>query len=321
MTKIVVMDGQGLNPGDLSWEPLKELGDVTIYDRTPEDKILERGADADIIITNKTPIFEESLRNLPKLKYVGVLATGYNNVDIELAKELGIVVTNIPSYSTDSVAQMVFAFILEFCHRVADHTDAVMRGDWSNSIDFTFWNYPLMELKGKTLGIIGFGTIGQRVADIATVFGMEVLAHSRTLTDQSARENFKWAKDMDEVFENSDFLSLHCPLTEETEGLVNMDNLKKMKDTAILINTSRGPVLVEDDLAKALNEDIIAGAGLDVLSLEPPQADNPLFKAKNCFITPHIAWATMEARQRLMNIATSNVKAFISGEPINVVNK
>ncbi len=318
--RIVVLDGYALNPGDLSWEPMRELGDIEIYDRTPEDLIIERARGAEILLTNKTPLNRETLSKLPDAKYIGVLATGYNVVDIDAAKEMGIVVTNIPAYSTDSVAQMVFALLLEHCNHVQDHSNAVRRGDWSNSKDFAFWNYPLIELAGKTMGIIGFGRIGQKVADVAEVFGMKVIGHSRTKTDQSHRLNFQWADDLDQLLRESDVVSIHCPLFEETRGLINMDRLRKMKSTAFLINTSRGPVIVEEDLAQALNEGIIAGAGLDVLSVEPPEKDNPLFTAKNCIITPHIAWATKEARERLMNIAVNNLKAFIKGDLINVVN-
>lgn len=317
--KIVVLDGYGLNPGDMSWEPLKQFGETEIHHRTPENLIIERAKGAEILLTNKTPLNAETLSQLPDLKYIGVLATGYNVVDIKAAGEKGILVTNIPAYSTDSVAQLVFALLLELCHHTQEHSNAVRKGDWSNSKDFTFWNYPLIELAGKTMGIIGFGSIGQKVGDIAQVFGMKIIGHSRTKTDQSHRPNFKWAESLDELLEESHVISLHVPLFDETQGLINKDSLKKMKDTAFLINTSRGPVVVEEDLAQALDEGIIAGAGLDVLSKEPPEADNPLFKAKNCIITPHIAWATKEARQRLMGIAVNNIKAFLDDNPINTV--
>lgn len=317
--RIVVLDGYGLNPGDMSWEPLKELGETLIYDRTPDDLIIERAGEAEIIITNKTPITEDTLSKLPNLKYVGILATGYNIVDISAANKRNVVVTNIPAYSTDSVGQMVFALLLELCHHVKDHSDAVRRGDWSTNKDFTFWNYPLIELAGKNIGIIGFGKIGQKVADIAQVFGMNILAYSRTETDQSHRSNFKWVETLDELLKVSDVVSLHCPLFEETRGLINKESLRKMKNTAFLINTSRGPVVVEEDLAQALNDGVVAGAGLDVLSKEPPEQDNPLLKAKNCIITPHIAWATNEARERLMSIALNNIKAFLDKNPINII--
>lgn len=317
--KIVVLDGYTLNPGDLSWEALAALGELTVYDRTPADMVQKRSLNADIILTNKTALSAEMLESLPNIKYVGVLATGYNVVDIGKAHELGISVTNIPAYSTDSVAQITFSLILELCLHVQDHSNAVMAGEWTSSINFTFRKYPLIELSSKTLGIIGFGSIGKRVCDIASAFGMNVIAFSRTRTDQSDRKNFRWVE-LPELFSTSDFVSIHCPLTPETRGLINKRNLALMKNSAFLINTSRGPVIEEKDLADALNKDLIAGAGLDVLSTEPPSPENPLLHAKNCIITPHIAWATLEARTRLMNIAVQNVKAFLSGSPMNVVN-
>lgn len=317
--KIVVLDGYTLNPGDLSWEDLKEAGNLTVYDRTPDEKILERSQGADILIINKTPLGEDILALLPDLKYIGVLATGYNVVDIEAAKKRKVIVTNIPGYSTKSVAQMAFALLLELCHHVQDHSNTVRSGVWSESKDFCFWNYPLIELDGKTMGIIGFGRIGQQVADIAAAFGMNIVAFSRHRNDQSHRDNFKWC-DLDELLENSDVVSLHCPLFPETKGIINKESLGRMKSTAFLINTSRGPLVVDEDLADALNSGVIAGAGLDVLSVEPPDRNNPLLTAKNCIITPHIAWAAKEARIRLMNIAVENLKAFLSGNPVNVVN-
>lgn len=317
--KIVVLDGYTLNPGDLSWDRLFELGEVVLHDRTPHDKILERSAGADVLLTNKTLLTEKTINSLPDLKYIGVLATGYNVVDIAAVKKRNIIVTNVPSYSTVSVAQMTFALLLEFCHNVQRHSDSVMNGKWAQSDDFSYSDFPLIELSGKTLGIIGFGTIGKMVADIATVFGMNIIASSRNHTDQSERKNFRWAE-INEVLEQADVVSIHCPLTPETKGLINSGSLKRMKRSAFLINTSRGPVVVEQDLADALNSGIIAGAGLDVLSVEPPSKDNPLFKAKNCLITPHIAWATKEARVRLMDIAVTNLTAFINGNPANVVS-
>ncbi|ANW99956.1 glycerate dehydrogenase [Thermoclostridium stercorarium subsp. thermolacticum DSM 2910] len=317
--KIVVLDGYALNPGDLSWDELKQLGETEIYDYTPFDKTIERAEGADIVLTNKTPLMEREISQLPRLKYIGVLATGYNVVDVEAAKKRNIVVTNVPAYGTKSVAQMTFALLLELTQHVQRHSDAVFNGEWTNSRDFCFWKYPLIELDGKTMGIIGFGNIGQAVADIAVAFGMNVLGYSRRRTDQSHRKNFRWAE-LDELLAESDVVSLHCPLTPETKGIVNIETLRKMKKSAFLINTGRGPLVVEEDLAYALNNDIIAGAGLDVLSVEPPKADNPLFRAKNCVITPHIAWATKEARLRLMHTAVENVKAFLKGEPVNVVN-
>jgi glycerate dehydrogenase len=316
---IIILDSHTLNPGDLSWENHKKLGDVVLYDRTPSDKILERSAGTEILITNKTPLTEEIINQLPDLKYIGVLATGYNVVDIAAAKKRNIIVTNVPAYSTMSVAQLVFALLLELCHHVQRHSDSVIEGKWAQSPDFSYSDFPLIELSGKTMGIIGFGTIGKKVAEIATVFGMNIIATSRSQTDQSARKNFRWVE-ISDVFEQADVVSIHCPLTPETKGLINGENLKKMKSSAFLINTSRGPVVVEQDLADALNNGIIAGAGIDVLSSEPPSQDNPLFKAKNCLITPHIAWATKEARVRLMDVAVSNVAAFINGKPVNVVS-
>ncbi|MFC0772398.1 D-2-hydroxyacid dehydrogenase [Terrimonas alba] len=318
--KIVVLDGYTLNPGDLSWEGLNQLGNVEIYDRTPEEKILERCKEAEIVFTNKTPVKAEVLSQLPSLKYIGVLATGYNVVDVDVAQKNGIAVTNIPGYGTASVVQFTFALLLELCHHVQRHSDAVMDGEWSHALDWCFWDSPLVELSGKTMGIIGFGRIGQRVADIATAFGMSVIGSSRTKTDQSHRNKFKWAE-VPELLEQSDVVSIHCPLFPETEGLINKDSLRKMKSSAFLLNTSRGPIIVDEDLADALNNHVIAGAALDVLSVEPPPVDNPLFKAKNCIITPHIAWATREARERLMEIAVANLSSFIDGRPVNVVNK
>jgi glycerate dehydrogenase len=317
--KIIVLDSHTLNPGDLSWDSLKNLGEVVLYDRTPSDKIVERSAGAEILITNKTPFSKATIDSLPDLKYIGVLATGYNVVDTVAAKKRNIIVTNVPAYSTTSVAQLVFALLLELCHHVQRHSDSVMNGKWAQSPDFSYSDFPLIELSGKTFGIIGFGNIGKKVADIATVFGMNIIASSRNQTDQSERKNFRWAA-VNEVLEKSDVVSIHCPLTSETKGLIHSESLKRMKSSAFLINTSRGPVVVEQDLADALNNGIIAGAGIDVLSAEPPSIDNPLFKAKNCIITPHIAWATKEARVRLMNIAISNVAAFIKGKPVNVVS-
>jgi glycerate dehydrogenase len=318
--KIVVLDGYTLNPGDLSWDNLKAIGEVVIYDRTPSDKILERSNEAEILFTNKTPLKEETLNALPYLKYVGVLATGYNVVDIEAANRRGIVVTNVPSYSTSSVAQLTLALLLELCLHVQRHSDSVLSGKWASSVDFSFRDFPLIELAGKTIGIIGFGTIGQSVASIAGSFGMDVISFSKTKTDQSQRADFKWVT-IDELFEKADVVTIHCPLVPETKGLVNIGYLKKMKKSAFLLNTSRGPVVIEEDLAYALNNDMIAGAGVDVLSLEPPSADNPLLKAKNCIITPHIAWATREARVRLMNTAVNNLTHFLSNTPVNVVSK
>lgn len=318
--RIVVLDGYRLNPGDLSWTALEKYGELTVYDRTQEHEIVERAADADVILTNKVPIRTAVLEKLPNLAYIGVLATGYNIIDIDYAKQRGIVVTNVPGYSTPSVVQLTFALLLELCHRAQWHSDSVMEGKWSQSPDFSFWDYPLIELMDKTIGIIGFGDIGQKVADAASAFGMNILAYSRTETDQSHRENFQWTT-LNDLLAQSDVVSIHCPLTPQTAGLINADTLSKMKSSAFLLNTSRGPIIVEEDLAKALNEGRIAGAGLDVLSNEPPAAENPLFTAKNCLITPHIAWATKEARVRLMNQVVNNLIAYLDGAPENVVIK
>lgn len=318
--KIVVLDGYTLNPGDLNWDGLKDLGDVQVYDRTPSDKILERIGDAEAIFTNKVPITRDTLEKT-NLKFIGVLATGYNIIDTEAAKEKGVVVTNIPTYGTDSVAQMVFAHILQICHHVYEHDAAVKNGEWTNNKDWCFWNYPLIELADKTMGIIGYGRIGQATGRVAQAFGMKVIAYDEYQNKDLENENMKYAKDLDELLANSDVISLHCPLTDNTKGIVNKDNIAKMKDGVMIINTSRGPLVVEGDLAEALNSGKVYGAGLDVVSVEPIREDNPLLKAKNIIITPHIAWAPKEARYRLMNIAVDNLRAFIGGNPVNVVNK
>ena len=317
--KIVVLDGHTLNPGDLSWKELEKLGDLTVYDRTPRDLVLERSANAEIVFTNKTSLNAEVINQLNTLKFIGVLATGYNVVDIVAAKEKGIIVSNVPGYGTSSVAQFTFALLLELCHRVQKHSDTVFQGRWSKSPDFSYWDSPLTELAGKTIGIIGFGDIGSKVGDLATAFGMNIIATARRQKGQEHRQNFRWA-DLETLLSESDVVSLHCPLFPETQGLLNAGRLKMMKRSAFLLNTSRGPLVVEEDLANALNDEIIAGAAVDVLSIEPPSNDNPLFKAKNCIITPHIAWATKEARQRLMGMAVNNLSEFIKGRPVNIVN-
>ena len=317
--KIVVLDGYTLNPGDLSWDGLKQFGEVVVYDRTPKEMVVERAKDAEIIYTNKTVIDEAVLNQLPKLKYIGVLATGYNVVDTETARKKNVVVTNVPGYSTASVAQMTFALMLELTQHAQRHSDAVMGGKWSHSPYYCFWDYPLIELAGKTIGIIGYGTIGRKVGEIATAFGMNIIGSKRVRSDMSHLENFRWAE-IPELMEKSDFVSIHCPLTTETMGIINKESLRLMKRSAFLINASRGPIMVDEDVADALNNDVIAGAGLDVVSVEPPEQDNPLFKAKNCIITPHIAWATIEARGRLMDITVNNLAAFLSGKPVNMVN-
>jgi glycerate dehydrogenase len=316
---IVVLDGYTLNPGDLNWEGLEALGNLTVYDRPEPGSFVEVSRRVEILFTNKTLLGKKEFRNLPNLKYLGVLATGYNVVDTKAARESGVIVTNTPSYGTDSVAQHAFALLLELCNHVQRHSDSVLNGKWAGSKDFCFWDYPLVELSGKTIGIIGFGNIGQKVCDIATAFGMNVLAFDAVPSKQDHRRNFAWV-DIPDLFKNADVVSIHCPLTDETSGLVNQKNLSRMKSSAFLINTSRGPIIKEEDLADALNNGIIAGAGLDVLSIEPPHIANPLFKARNCLITPHIAWATKEARSRLMDIAINNLKAYLDGTPVNIVN-
>lgn len=318
--KLTILDGYTENPGDLSWDWLKKLVDkYEVYDITPPELVFERSKDADILVTNKTVISGEMIDSLKNLKFISTLSTGYNVIDIAKARENNIPVSNIPAYSTDAVAQLVFALLLELTNHVAIHDNSVKGGEWSASEHFCYTKTPLCELRGKTFGIIGFGKIGSAVAKIALAFGMKVLAYSpNTRTFDGAGEvSFV---PMEVVIANSDVISLHCPLTEKTNGLVNMDFLSKMKNTAFIINTSRGPVINEADLRKALDEGIIAGAGVDVLSTEPPKADNPLLSSDKCVITPHIAWASFEARTRLMDIFKSNVEAFLMGEPINVVN-
>lgn len=315
--KIVVLDGYAANPGDLSWNGLEKLGDVTVYDRTSPGELIERAKDAEILLTNKVVLDAEALKSLPKLKYVGVLATGYNVVDTTAAHSRGIVVTNIPAYSTDSVAQMVFAHLLNITQRVGHYAEENRKGRWTANPDFCYWDTPLMELAGKTIGIVGLGHTGSATARIALAFGMKVKAF--TSKDSSKLPAGIEKASIDEIFAGSDVVSLHCPLTDTTKGLVNAARLRQMKPMAIIINTGRGPLVNERDLADALNAGVIYAAGVDVLSTEPPKVDNPLLTAKNCFITPHIAWATKEARTRLMDIAIDNVRAFLSGKPINIV--
>ena len=315
---IVVLDGYTLNPGDLSWDELNDLGDVTIYDRTSKDEIIGRSVNAEILITNKTILDGNIINQLSKLKYIGVLATGYNVVDIKAAKEKNIVVTNVPSYSTKSVAQMVFALILELTLNVGLHSNSVKKGEWSESPDFSYWKTPLVELDGLTLGIVGYGQIGREVAKLGNCFGMKVLVNTRS--EIIGAEDYISKVAFDEIFNLGDIITLHLPLTEQSENMINKTQLSQMKESAFLINTSRGPIVNEDDLAEALNSNQIAGAGLDVLSTEPPSKNNPLLIAKNCIITPHIAWATQASRKRLMSVAVNNVKAFINGELQNVVN-
>jgi len=316
--KIVVLDGFTLNPGDLSWRELEALGEVTVYDRTPKEEIITRIGDADAILTNKTLLTAETLAACPSVKYIGVLATGYNVVDTAAAKERGIPVCNIPTYGTAAVGQFAIAMLLEICHHVAHHSEAVHAGRWSNSIDFCFWDFPLIELEGKTMGIIGFGRIGQRTGEIAKALGMRVLAHDAYQTD-AGKATGSYV-DLDTLYRESDVISLHCPLFPETKGIINASSIAKMKDGVILLNNSRGPLIIEQDLADALNSGKVFAAGLDVVSEEPIRADNPLLSAKNCIITPHISWAPKESRQRLMDIAVQNLAAWIGGKAQNVVN-
>lgn len=315
---IVIVDGYTLNPGDLSWEPLKELGEVTIYDRTAPNETVERCIDADMVLTNKVIFNAETIKALPKLKYIGVLATGYNVVDTMAATEQNVIVTNIPAYSTESVAQMVFAQILNITNRVGHYACENSKGRWANNVDFCYWDTQLIELAGKKIGIVGLGNTGSATARIANAFGMEVCAF--TSKPQESIPNYITKLTLDELFSQCDIVSLHCPLTETTKELVNEARLATMKPTAILINTGRGPLINEQAVADALNCGKIAAFGADVLSVEPAQPGNPLLSAKNCYLTPHIAWATYEARVRLMNICIENVKAFINGIPQNVVN-
>ena len=315
--KIIVLDGYGLNPGDLTWKGFEELGELTVYDRTSPSELLERAAGAEALVTNKTLITSENMDALPDLKYIGVLATGYNVVDIDAAKARGIVVTNIPAYSTASVAQMVFAHILNITQRVGYYADENKQGRWTKNADFCYWDTHLVELQGKKMGIVGFGNIGQATARIAQAFGMEVCVYSSK--PQFALPSGIKKMELDELFEECDVVSLHCPLTPDTKEMVNANRLSKMKPNAILINTGRGPLINEQDLADALNEGKIAAAGLDVLSVEPSVEGNPLLGARNCFITPHIAWATLEARTRLMDIAVQNLKSYQKGQIVNNV--
>lgn len=316
--KAVILDGYTENPGDLSWDCIGSLTDLTVYDRTPEELVIERAKDADIIILNKVKLTEEIIAQLPKLKFVGTLATGYNQIDGVALRKRGIPLSNIPSYSTNGVAQMVFAYILESVNRVSEYTLSVKSGDWEKCKDFCYWNMPLYELDGKTLGIIGFGKIGRRVSEIALAFGMKVLVYTPSGKKDDA-PNVEFT-DMDTVLKNSDFITVHCPLTEKTAGLINKEFIGKLKNGVCVINTARGGVANEDDIANALKSGALGFYCADVLSTEPPKSDNPLLTAPNCYITPHIAWAAYETRLRLMGILEGNVKAFLDGNPTNVVN-
>ncbi len=317
--KIVVLDGYTANPGDISWGGLESLGELTVYDRTPEADIVSRVGDAEAIIINKTELPRRIIEQFSSVKYIGLLATGYNVVDIEAAKEKNIVVANVPDYSTDSVAQMVFALLLEVCHRVEKHSEAVHRGEWSGQEDFCLWKYPLIELAGKTMGIVGYGNIGKRVAKIAKAFGMSVLAQNRSPISTADEDGVKEVE-LDELLRSSDVVSLHCPLFPETRGMINEKNLSLMKKNAILINTARGALVDEKALAKALREGSIYAAAVDVVTEEPIPITSPLLKRDNCLITPHIAWAPQESRIRLLQAVTENLAAYLAGKPQNVVN-
>ena len=316
--KIVVLDGYTENPGDLSWNGLESLGELTVYDRTQPDEIAARIRGAGAVYVNKVALDRETIFSAPDLKFIGVLATGYNVVDIAAARERGIAVCNIPTYGTAAVGQFAIAMLLEICHHVAHHSDAVHAGRWEQNADWCFWDYPLIELAGKTMGIIGFGRIGQTTGRIARALGMNVIAYDeyesgadRALAEYTA---------LDALFARSDVIALHCPLLPSTQGIINRENIAKMKDGVIILNNARGPLIVEQDLADALNSGKVYAAGLDVVSTEPIRGDNPLLKAKNCLITPHISWAPKESRQRLMEIAADNLRRFLEGSPVNVVN-
>ena len=319
--KIVILDGYTENPGDLSWEALAALGGLTVYDRTSltdEQEAIDRIGDAEVVITNKTPLTARILDACPSVRYIAVLATGYNVVDVAYAREKGIPVSNVPTYGTASVAQFAIAMLLEICHHVADHSESVHRGDWEKSPDFCYWNSPLIELDHKVMGIIGFGRIGQQTGRIAKALGMKILAYDKT-ESESGRRIAEYT-DLDTLLASSDVIALHCPLFPDTREIVNAASISKMKDGVIILNNSRGPLVAEQDLADALNSGKVYAAGLDVVSSEPIRGDNPLLKAKNCFITPHISWAPKESRQRIMDCTVENVKAYLAGNPVNVVN-
>jgi glycerate dehydrogenase len=318
--KIVVLDGYTTNPGDLSWDKLKELGDTVVYDRTPVELTAERIGYAEIVLTNKAPISKETIEKCKHIKYIGVLATGYNIVDTNAAKEKNIIVSNIPTYGTAAVGQFTIALLLEICHHIGEHNGAVKNGDWANSADWSFWNYPLIELKGKTMGIIGYGRIGQNTGQIAQALGMKVLANANHINPELENENCKYV-DLETLFKESDVIALHCPLTPSTQGFINKETISKMKDGVIILNTSRGPLISEEDLRDALNSGKVAAAACDVVSTEPIKSNNPLLTAKNIIITPHIAWAPLESRKRLLDYTIDNLVSFLEGNPINVVNK
>ena len=317
--KIAVLDGYTLNPGDISWEGMEAFGEVTVYDRTKAEEVVERIGDAEVVYTNKTPITKETMDACPGMKFIGVLATGYNIVDVAAAKEKGIPVSNIPTYGTAAVSQFAIALLLELCHHIGEHSDAVKAGEWTSNPDWCFWKYPLVELAGKNMGIIGFGRIGQDTGKIAQALGMKVLAYDAFKRPELESDTCKYV-DLDTLLAQSDVISLHCPLFPDTEGIINKDTIAKMKDGVMIINDSRGPLIVEQDLRDALDSGKVAGAALDVVSTEPIQMDNPLLGAKNVILTPHIAWAPKESRQRLMDIAVDNLKCYVDGKPQNVVN-
>ncbi|MGA2717782.1 MAG: D-2-hydroxyacid dehydrogenase [Candidatus Acidiferrales bacterium] len=317
--KIVILDGHAINPGDLSWDALRSLGSLEVFDRTPENAILARAREAEVLLTTRTPLSAQTLTQLTQLRYVGVMFTGYDAIDLKAARERNVLVTNVPIYGTASVAQLVFALLLELCHHVAVHSAATHAGEWSRSPDFSFWKTPLVELQDKTMGIVGFGRIGRHVAEIAVAMGMHVIAADAGRRDAPTWPGFRWC-DVDELMSAADVVSLHCPLLPETRGMINAASLSKMKPGSFLINTSRGPLVIEQDLADALNSGHLAGAAVDVLSSEPPSPDNPLLHTKACIVTPHIAWATKEARTRLIETVVANLRAFLEGRPVNVVD-
>lgn len=319
MARIVVLDGFTENPGDLSWSAFEDLGSLQVYDRTPPDQIVSRIGDADIVFTNKTPIDMETLDKCPNIHFIGVLATGYNVVDCDAARMKGILVANIPTYGTAAVSQFAFALLLEVCHHVGHHAKEVKNGRWTACPDFCFWDYPLIELAGKTIGIVGFGRIGQAVAKIAKAFDMDVLAFDSNKNE--AGNALATYVELDEIYSKSDVISLHVPLFPSTTGMINQQSISKMKDGVIIINTSRGPLVNETDIITALNAEKIAVYATDVVSVEPIKADNPLLSSPNCIITPHIAWAPKESRQRLMDIAVNNLAQFLKGTPVNIVNR
>lgn len=316
--KIVVLDGNALNPGDLSWDAMRALGEFAVYDRTPKDEVIRRIGDAEIVITNKCEITEEIMEACPSIQYIGILATGYNIVDIKAAQKRGIPVCNIPNYSTNAVAQFTIGLILTLASKIGEHSQSVLNGDWCKAKDFTYWNASLVELYGKNIGIIGFGNIGRAVAKIAQAMGMNVLVYNRTIYPEFETKTCHFV-DKETLFVQADIISMHCPLFPETSNLINKDTIEKMKQGVWIINTARGGCIVEEDLAEALNCGKIGGAALDVLREEPMNPNNPLLYAKNVVITPHIAWAARETRQRLMDIAVNNIKAFLEGNPVNMV--